>query len=186
MLKADDHFTSVGLEDVEFFYGLHGEIAGLRTTHVYGLDADKDYIMGPKPIGIWLGHYMLWSHLARLPDEYVMILEVDAKFPPDWKLHMVDALSSLPDGFDFLFPGHCCLADTPKVHVAGNVWRTEKAQCNHCYIVRVGILPTVLSLIRRVWAPIDIQLMLEVLPKVRSFAIIPRLVDQFDTDIGPP
>lgn len=184
MLRADVHFSERGLENVEWFYGLHGEQSGLRTSHVYGLDDDKNYVMGPKPVGIWLGHYMLWSHVARLPDEYVMVLEVDAEFPEDWKRQLDHALSKLPNGFDFLFPGHCCLSDTPKTFVGGNVWRVEKPQCNHCYIVRTAILPEVLRRIRKVWAPIDVQLMLEVLPHYRVYAILPRLVDQFDTDIG--
>lgn len=186
MLRADNHFTERGLGEIDWFFGLHGEQSGLRTTLVYGLDADKSYVMGPKPVGIWLGHYILWSHLARIPDEYAMIVEVDAKFPEDWKRHLDDAISRLPDGFDFLFPGHCCLNDAAKIHVGGNVYRTEKPQCTHAYIVRTAILSFALQKLRKVWSPWDIQIMLEIFPIFRTYAIIPRLIDQWDTDIGAP
>lgn len=183
--RASQHFAEVGLEDVRFFHGINSDLAGLSTSHLYELD-NPGYRMGPKPIGIWLSHYMLWSHLAHAydADDCVMILEDDAKFPLNWATELEEAFSYIPD-FDFLFAGHCCLAGTAMEHLGGKVYSTKSAQCNHCYIVRCGVLRKVLMLLRRVWAPIDIQLMLEVLPLVASYAIVPRLVEQFDTFIPP-
>jgi hypothetical protein len=187
--KALDHFAKVGLDDVETFHGIHGEVAGLRTVHTYELD-NPGYIMGPKPIAIWLSHYMLWSHIAHLPhcdDRHVMIVEIDAKFPGDWKEKLAESIAAIPPDFDFLFPGNCCLAATDMSDMGANVFKTGKVQCSHCYIVRVGTLPIILYKLRKVWAPIDIQLMLEILSLdwLKSYAIIPRLVDQFDTELPP-
>ncbi len=187
IVRAKEHFAQVGLE-AEFFFGLHGDTSGLRTVHLYELD-NPGYIMGEHPIAIWLGHYMLLNHVSHAykehPEAHVMILEDDARFPETWKEQLQVALYDCPSDFDFLFPGHCCLENTEPapVHVAGNLYKTSKAQCNHCYIVRVGVLPRVLGSLRRVWAPIDIQLMLEILPQLETYAIIPRLVHQYDTNL---
>jgi GR25 family glycosyltransferase involved in LPS biosynthesis len=185
--RAEAHFAEVGLENVEFFEGIHGEVSGLRTVHTYDLD-NPGYIMGPKPIGIWLSHFMLWSHIAAgfdpvRDDHHAMILEIDAKFPADWKEKFPGV--GVPPYADFFFLGHCCLSGTHVEQVTGNIYKTDKPQCTHCYIVRVGALKEALRLLRRVWAPFDIQVMLEILPKFKTYAVIPRLVDQFDTELPP-
>jgi hypothetical protein len=184
--RAKLHFDAAGLPEVEFFEGLYAQEAGLLTSHLYEVDnPGTNFRMGPKPVGIWLGHWALWSHLvhAYAPDERVMILEDDALFQPDWKEKFEDALEhDVPADYDILYPGHCCCVSAANIHISGTVFKTTGAQCNHCYVIRVGMLPLALRTLRKVWAPIDIQMTFELLAKIKAYAIIPRIVDQFDTE----
>lgn len=186
--KAKTHFEEVGLENVEFFWGFNASTAGfdgLRTSHPYEVDhPGSGYHMGPKPIGCWLSHYMLLNHIMHSPgEEFVMVLEDDAKFEEGWKEKLDQALLDAPSNFDFLHPGHCCIEGHPKNHVKGMVWETKHSQCTHCYIVRRGCLPFVLGTIRKCWSPIDCQFVFEVFPSLNTYAIVPRIVTQFNTVI---
>lgn len=189
-VRANEHFRSVGLGLVDWFEGLYGEVSGLVTTHTYELDnPGTNFRMGPAPVGIWLAHWALWSHILHNGDvhfyEHVMILEDDARFLDGALDEIRAAQKTLDDDFDFLFPGHCCLAGTEPERVAGRVYRTSKMQCNHCYITRPRALRFALKTLRKCYGPIDIQLQLEVLPYLKTYAIMPRVVDQFDTELPP-
>lgn len=184
--KARAHFAEMGVENVEFFWGINATVAGLATSHTFELDhPNSGFRMGCKPTGIWLSHYMLWSHLMRLNDDRFMVLETDAQFRPDWKVRLGQALNDVPSNFDFLHPGHCCMEGHPRTHVAGEVYESKHAQCTHAYIVRRGCLPFVLRTLRKCHGPIDIQLQLECFPKLLTYAIMPRIVDQFNTVLPP-
>lgn len=180
------HFEEVGLKNVTFFWGINAPVAGLSTEHVYEVDhPGSGYRMGHKPTGCWLSHYMLWSHLMHLPDDRFMVLEADAKFDPDWEPKLEAALRDCPSNADFLHPGHCCLEGHPKTHVAGDVWETKHLQCTHCYIIRRGCIPFLLKTMRKVYAPIDIQMQIECFPSLLTYAIVPRIVSQFNTILPP-
>lgn len=180
------HFEESGLENVEFFWGLHAEIAGLATLHCYEVDnPGSGFKMGYKGTGIWLGHYMLWASAMRESCEHIMVLETDAKFLPGWKEKLDVAMKTAPVNFDFLHIGHCCMEGHPRTWVEGEVWESKHMQCTHAYIVRRAVIPFLLKTLRKVWAPIDIQLQFEVFPHLKCFAVMPRLVEQFGTVIPP-
>ncbi len=187
---AKKHFEESGLYDVEFFWGINAEVAGLATEHPYERDnPGTGFKIGYKCTGIWLSHYMLWSALSRGNEEHYMILETDAKFLDGWKQKLDDALKIIPTNFDFLYPGHCCVEGHAHT-VSGNgmfgeVWETKSIQCSHCYIVRRWTLQFMLRTLRKIWAPIDIQMQLECFPYLKTYAIIPRIVEQFNTVISP-
>jgi len=181
--KARAHFASRGLE-VEFFWGIHGQASGLTTSHVYEVDhPGSGYKIGPNTIGNWLAHYMLWSCLMRLPDDRFLVLEADAQLPEDFGPRFDKALADAPKNFDFLHIGSCCVKGHPfkKIPGNGNVVETKHALCTHAYVIARKCLPLVLRTMRKVWAPIDIQLMLEVYPHLHTYAVMPRIVEQLNT-----
>lgn len=183
---AKKHFAEMEVGPVEFFWGFNAVAAGVATTHTYEVDhPGSGYKMGPKPTGIWLSHWMLWNHLMRLQDEYFLVLETDAKFSIGWKEKLERALKVVPSNFDFLHIGSCCMEGHPKTHLGEDVYETKHAQCTHAFIVRRGCLPFVLGTLRKVWAPIDIQLVFEVFPSLNTYAIHPMLATQFNTIIPP-
>ncbi len=185
-VAAQNHFAEMGVEDVEFFWGFNAPLAGVATTHCYEVDnPGSGYKMGAKPTGIWISQYMLWNHIMHLGDEYYMILESDAKFLPGWKEKLDRAMKVVPSNFDFLHIGHCCMEGHERKSLGEDVWETKHCQCTHAYIVRRGCLPFVLKTLRKVWSPIDIQLVTEVFPHLNTYAIYPRIVDQFNTVIPP-
>lgn len=181
--RAIEHFTQRGL-DVVFFNPLHAATAGFRTTQTYDQGNGQ---MGPKQVGIWLAHWSLWNALQFLPDSHFFILELDAQFAEDWEPRLANALRAVPDDYDFLYVGSCCTADKPKRAMGAGVYEVRWPQCLHAYVVSKKVLPLLLSTLRRCWAPIDIQLTLEVFPKpeVKCYCVLPRIVSQFNTVIPP-
>lgn len=183
--KAQAHFKERGVM-CQFFQGINAEVAGLRTLFPYEVDdPGSGFNIGPKPTGIWLSHYMLWSALTLLSDERYMVLEVDAKFAVDWPQRMTAALRDVPSDFDMLYVGSCCCSIQPSTHVQGEVFEVKRPQCLHAYIVARKALPIMLNTQRRVYAPIDISLNFHSHPLLKVYAVLPRIVDQFDTEIMP-
>ena len=183
---ARNHFSESGLGEVEFFWGINAEVAGLATWHTYEIDhPGTGFKMGTKATGIWLSHYMLWASLIRESCEHIMVLETDACFQPGWKDKLNQALAIVPGNFDFFHIGHCAMQNLPRTHVGGNVWKTGEAQCTHAYIVRRAVLPFMLKTLRKIHGPIDIQMKLECFPHLNCYALMPRIVDQFDTVLYP-
>jgi GR25 family glycosyltransferase involved in LPS biosynthesis len=183
--KAKAHFESHGL-DVEFFWGINAPVAGLATIHPYEVDhPGSGYRMGFKPTGCWLSHYMLWGAMTRMTDDAYLVLEDDAQLCDGFLEKFDQAMRDVPSDYAFLHPGHCCIQGRPMRHVAGDVYECKDMVCTHAYVIRRNIVPYVMKTLRKCWAPIDIQLQLEVFPNVKTYAVVPRIVSQFDTNIPP-
>lgn len=184
--KAKAHFDAVGLTDYEFLWGINAPVAGLATSHVYERDhPGSGFRMGAKPTGIWLSHWIAWNVLMRYPDDRFLILETDAMFHDGWQVKLGQALNDAPSNFDFLHIGHCCMEGHPREHVAGDVYESKHAQCTHGYIVARKCFPLLLRTLRKVWAPIDVQLQLECFPHLLTYAVMPRIVSQHGTVLSP-
>lgn len=182
---AKKYFEENGLHDVEFFWGIHAETAGLSTEHTYELDnPGSGWRLGYNPTGIWIGHWILWNTLVHLPYDRVMIVETDVKFNENWKARFDQAMADAPGDFDLLYTGNCCVEGHPKTHVKGDVWETKHIQCTHSYVVRKGALSVLLRL-RKIYAPIDIQMQLEAFPFLKTYAVLPRIFDQHNMSLCP-
>lgn len=209
--RAQAHFAEVGLAP-QYFHGLHKSQSGLSSSHPYMVDrpdpAEEPYRIGPHATNIWLGHYFLWQALKLSGDPSWLVLECDAKFPPDWRARAEVALALVhmhdPD-FDLLYLGSCCCLDSPRMHVAGpregGLWviHGPGPQCAHAYIVAAKAVSTFETTLRKVWAPIDIQLPSECfehgtpLPRslpfdastrrLKAYVVLPRIVDQWGTEL---
>jgi GR25 family glycosyltransferase involved in LPS biosynthesis len=184
--RAKKYFDEQGLKDVEFFWSLHADTAGLATWHTYEIDAPgSGYKMGANPTGIWLAHWMLWNTLAHLPYNRIMVLENDVQFCDGWKVKLENAIKDAPPDFDFLYVGSCCVEGFPKTHIKGEVYETKHIQCTHAYIIRRGCVPLLLRTLRKCWAPIDIQLQFECFPHLKTYAVLPRIFSQFNMTLQP-
>lgn len=183
--KAQAHFKERGVV-CQFFNGINAQVAGLRTLFPYEVDAPgSGFNIGPKPVGIWLSHYMVWSALTLLSEKQYLILEVDARFSLDWPKRFAAALEAVPPDFDMLYIGSCCCSRQPSTHIRGEVFEVKYPQCLHAYVVARKALPTLLSTQRKLYAPIDISLNFHSHPLLKVYAVLPRIVDQFDTEIMP-
>lgn len=183
--RCQEHLASVGIT-AKPFYGLDCEITGLRTVHTYELDhPGTNYVMGPKTVSLNLSHYMLWAMLAYQPEDEFWILEDDVKFDEDWEHRFLDAKSVLPADWDFVFLGSCCTSDKPQWNVGKNLNVVVYPMCTHAYMVRKKALPVMFTSCQKVYAPIDVELVTEVLHKLQQFTILPRIASQFDTLLSP-
>jgi len=183
---AKKHFEEMGVGEVNFVYGVNADLAGLATRHLYEIDnPGTGFSMGSKPTGIWLGHLMLWTAAIQHPDEHFMFLECDAQFQEGWKEKFEQGMLDVPKNFDIFYPGHCAMEGHPMKHVRGKVFESKHPQCNHAYIVRRGVLPFLLSKIRKCWAPMDCQMVFEIFEHLKVYALVPRIIDQRDTILPP-
>ncbi len=182
--RARQHLRERGV-DFYLFNGIHGEKFGLRTVFPYDVDnPGGNYFIRFKSIGNILSHYMLWGALNLLHDDMYMILEDDAQFPEDWHARVVAALRDVPPDFDMLYIGSCCCSGKPQTHTKGDVISVSPL-CTHAYIVAKKALPVLLKTQRKVYAPVDIAISLHAHPYLKVFAVLPRIVDQFDTVLAP-
>jgi GR25 family glycosyltransferase involved in LPS biosynthesis len=178
------HFQERGIE-AENFNGISAALSGLRTVHAYEVDAPgSGWNIGAGPVACWLSFWALWSAWLYMPEPYFFQLEYDARFPENWRQRTESALKVVPPDFDMLFVGSCCTKDKPKVHVGGEVYEV-KPLCGHATIIAKKALPVMLRTQRKVYAPIDLSLYFHTLPMLKCYAILPRVADQFKTEIPP-
>ena len=184
---AKQHFAERGLNNVEFFNGIHAEKFGLKCDHPYMVDrkpGDELFFMGYKPTGCFLSHYMLWSALTLCPDEHVLILEDDCNFDADWAIKFEQALQDAPPDFDWLFIGSCCTQGNSITHIKGNIYDVRYPMCTHAYVIAKKALPHILATNRDCYAPIDISLLFHSFNKMKVYTVLPRIANQFNTEIA--
>lgn len=137
--------------------------------------------LGPVPLSIFLGHYSIWAACQLLSDDSVLILEDDAIFDDDWKTRYDQAMSNLPENWDFLFLGSCCADGYDKTKISDNLFAVTSAMCLHAYMIRKKAVPVLLETMSYLWQSVDIQLTFNAFPKLNVYAILPRLAVQADT-----
>jgi len=191
------HLAEADVGAVQFFEAMHCEKLGIATIRTYDVDhPGSQWKMGPGPTGCWIAHRTLWAALAMMPLEHeaFMVLEDDAKFAPDWRERFNAAAAKLPDDWDALYIGSCCTGGKPVHHHGGGLCEVRYPLCTHGYVVRRRALATMIETTdaavgpleqRGCYAPIDISLAFHTWPKLRVYTVLPRLVDQWDTDIAP-
>jgi len=179
------HLINRGI-DAEPFNGFHGMTSGLRTVFPYERDAPgSGWNIGQKPVATWLSFYMLWNALNLLPHPYYLSLEWDACFPDNWKERAEAALRDVPKDFDLLYLGSCCCGEAPKNHVRGEVWDVRWPLCGHATIVAKKALPVMIRTQRKIYAPLDISLLLHTLPHLKVYTVLPTIATQFNTTLKP-
>lgn len=192
---AREYFASQGL-DVYWVEGIHAKRWGIQSTHIYLLDGrpEEQFYIGVNKVGTFLSWYLLYHICKAMPQSHYMILESDCKFLDGWKDKLNQALQDVPEDFDFLFVGSCCAADKEPVHVKGDVYefpyRGEEKwqfypQCGHCYIIAQKCMQLLIDTQRDVANPVDISLIRFAFPKLKVYAILPRLADQGDKTFLP-
>lgn len=180
--RAHAHFAERGLGDVGWFYGIHADRIGVNTTLMF----HTDYNMGPMPTGCWLSHRAAWAACLLMDDEEFLILEDDAQFSEDWKVRYESARAVLPDDWDVLFLGSCTTTGRSQ-HVSGEVYEVRWPMCLQAYLVRRRALERMITTQdeARCYGPIDITLERHTWPHLRVYTVLPRIVDQFDTELPP-
>jgi hypothetical protein len=179
------HFKEVGIQ-AEEFHCLNAELAGVSTKHCYELDnPGSGWRIGEKPTALWLSFWAMWSAMSFMPDSHFLTMEWDAQFKSNWKELTEQALNDVPSDFDLLLLGSCCCNGAWKQRVKGNVWEVKYPACGHATIVAKKALPVMLRTQRKIYAPLDISLMLHTMPLLKVYCVIPRLAEQWNTVIPP-
>ena len=191
-----DHLNSLGIT-AERFMGIDSRLMNLSANNLFERDGvsmgrypDGSPVPGERigimPTGGYLGTYMMWKVLSYLPEDEFWCLEDDAEFPNDWEIQYRKAMSNLPTDWDIVYIGSCCTKNKPAQRIGGmnsNLWDVRYPMCNHGMQIRKKALPVLLEVHQHLWAPLDIAMLYDSLPKLRVFTILPRLVSQRGTFI---
>jgi GR25 family glycosyltransferase involved in LPS biosynthesis len=166
------------------FYGVDGRESGLETKHTYEIDnPGSNYHIGPKIVSMFLSHWVLWNVLAHVPGDSFLIFEDDVRMEPDWKPIFDESIFALPKDWDLCYVGSCCVDDMGVV--SGHLHRVSKALCTHAYMVNRKAVQPLIDNCRKIWANIDIAIYFDAFPKMKVYAILPRIAYQIDTVIPP-
>lgn len=176
------HLASTGVP-AEPFTGWNGGVTGMVTTHTYEVDnPGSGYVIGPKTSNMYMGHVAMWRTALHLDGDSFLFMEDDVRFVDDWRRVMQDSDHNLPADWDLVFPGSCCTQGRPKTHMSGRLWKIGFAMCAHAYIVRRKALRSMIEWCERVDSPIDVAITLQCIPRLNTFAYLPRIADQPGTE----
>lgn len=176
------HAAEHGIE-ITTFDGINNHKFGLRTTIPYNDDntgSDVDHFIPPGQIGCLLSHYMLWQTLWYLPYDEILIVEDDIVISENFQENFLDYKSQLPDDWQYVFVGHCCLPPVEfHTKIAPNVITTSHPpMCTHAYMIKKSAIPILLETNHMAWAHVDIQIQKKSLRQLKHYVFIPPLIDQ--------
>jgi GR25 family glycosyltransferase involved in LPS biosynthesis len=130
-----------------------------------------------------MSHIMLWSALEMSEGEnYWLVLEDDVVFRDGWKEAIELALKEAPKDWDMIFAGSCCSAGRVEEKVGHNLYRCHPL-CTHAYLVRRKALKPLLETTVEISAHIDLLIYFKSRHLLNSYSILPRVADQFETEI---
>lgn len=187
--RAAAHFKERGLDNVEMVQGIHADNAGLQTRFPYEKDnPGSGFNVGPKHVGIWLGHYLMWSICATHPQSHFLLLEDDVDLHPNFVARFNQAMQDVPTEFDMLFVGSCCTVGRQVTHVRGDVYDVRYPLCNHAYVIAKKFIPTLLGGMRKMYGPVDCMMFFDLFtpnPDYKIYTVLPRMADQNGTELHP-
>ena len=125
--------------------------------------------------------------MRLLPQRHFLKLECDANFIPAWKHHFEENIKYVPEDFDILYIGSCCLQDKLKKPIGGSVYQLDSStgmpNCGHAYIIAQKCIDYVIETQRDCYAPSDLTLAFHTLPQLKVFAMFPHLANQRDNNL---
>lgn len=191
---AEQHFKQHDL-DVTFFEGINGKTFGLKTIIPFMddiLHSNPNWKPGDCPpnyitsghVGCILSHYMLWKTISYFPDDEFLILEDDVVLCESFKEKLVDYKSRLPNDWQYVFVGHCCLPDEQHVYKqSDNIYTTSRPPlCTHAYMIKKESIKTLIETNSMAWAHIDIQIQKRTLKELKYYVFLPTLANQISID----
>ena len=171
------------------FVGINGETAGLSCTNTHTLPDGTIYTPTPKHVSLCLNHWFLWqrilSRAMTSKDDFSIVLEDDVRFTSNWFEKLKRAIQDVPEDWDILFLGSCYARNFPVAHIVGDIWKVEKPNCTHAYCVRHKALPVLIEKCHRIYTNIDWAIIEQAIPHLKTYAILPRLADQFTMEDLP-
>jgi len=182
--KVVKHLKERGIE-FHLFDAIHASKMGLETRYAYLDDKPNwqpedgpPYKISQPVLGCSLSHYVIWRIAQYLPDDYFLIVEDDVQLCEGFKEKLIDVITRLPEDWQFVFIGHCCMGNN-FVSVRGNIVASTFAPlCTHAYLVKKSALQHLIDTNEMMYAPIDIQLQKRSLTSISHYSIVPPLAIQ--------
>lgn len=177
------YMASFGIKAIPI-YGFRASNCGISTEYYNSVEKTR---MQVKSIVAGLSHFSIWSAIkwaveagAYPKDQPFLIVEDDCKFvSEDWKEQLTKELEHVPEDWQVIYVGSCCAAPYEEnKHIGGNVYRLTRGMCTHCYYVNYDGACMLLKTNQKVWCPIDIQMLVDSIPRMKFYGILPRLAYQ--------
>jgi len=184
------YMESFGIKAVPI-YGFRASNCGISTEYYNSVKKDR---MTVKSIVAGLSHFSVWSAIkwavesgAYPKDQPFLVVEDDCKFvSDDWKEKLTEELQHVPEDWDVIYVGSCCAAPyEDNRHIGGNVYRLTRGMCTHCYYVTYEGACMLMKTNQKVWCPIDIQMLVDSIPFMKFYGILPRLAYQDGANLYP-
>lgn len=175
------HLNALGLK-WEPFYGMDNTICKMTPVDTFDNDRFGERI-APKHICAQLTHYMLWKTMVYLPETTFWVLEYDVEFLPGWEKAYNDAISVLPADWDVVFLGSCCCTGRWTNHIGKNLYDVRYPLCGHAIMYNKKALPVLIETHQKFYAPLDIAMAHDSLPKLNVYTILPAMITQRNTHL---
>lgn len=190
---AKVHLEQAGFYGIIHVPAIYGEGFGIEGTHLY----EHDNPGGGHKIGIgntagFLSMYMIYNIMNNLPNKYFLFLEDDSRFEDGWIKKAERALAQIPESFDWLFLGSCCSEGKGGYKVGENLYHFPTREgsyanyplCGNAYIVAKKALNHIINTQRDAYVNADINLAVNSFPALNIYAILPRIVEQYNLSGG--
>jgi hypothetical protein len=184
------YMESFGIKAVPI-YGFRASNCGISTEYYNSKDKGR---MQVKSIVAGLSHFSVWSAIkwavesgAYPKDQPFLIVEDDCKFESEnWKEQLTQELDHVPEDWQVIYVGSCCASPYEEnKHIGGNVYRLTQGMCTHCYYVNYSGACDLMKTNQKVWCPIDIQMLVDSIPHMKFYGILPRLAYQDGANLHP-
>jgi GR25 family glycosyltransferase involved in LPS biosynthesis len=182
--KVSNHLRDHGIE-FHLFDAIHASKMGLKTKLAYLDDKPNwqpedgpPYRISQPILGCSLSHYIIWRIAQYLPDDYFLIVEDDVQLCDGFKEKLMTTIQRLPEDWQFVFVGHCCLRNDYTVVRENIVYSSFAPLCTHAYLVKKSALAHIIETNERMYAPIDIQLQKRSLTTLAHYSLVPPLATQ--------
>lgn len=203
---AQKYFPEQGVEDIFWLNGVHARKFQIKGTGIYVLDnAEKNiaenFNVGDANTGNFVTQYMAYNVMKAIGDHtdytHFAYFEGDCEMKEGWKEKLQMALEDIPKDFDIIYVGNCCCQGKQGVKISERSglhhypkrnhpnWWHFYPLCTHFYIVAKKALPHFIATQRDAANPTDISIVRYALGDLNTYAILPTLAGQFNTELQP-
>lgn len=179
--ETTKHLDEIGIK-WERFDGLDNQLCRLQSKDSFDLDRAGERLEA-KHVAATLTHYLLWATMLYQPDDSFVALEFDVRFIEGWQEQFERAMAVLPKDWDLVNLGAACCKGRETHHVGENLYDVRYPLSGHAYLYRKKCLETLLTIHQKINMPLDIAMFSLSLPKLRCYAILPRLCEQHGTPL---
>lgn len=201
--KAKVYFAEQGIDNIYYLNGCHARKWQIKGTGIYLLDEkpEEKFYVGDANVGNFISQYMAYIAMDILAEEgkytHFAYYELDCEFIDGWKEKLDLALQDIPSDFDMLYAGNCCCQGKRGDLVSersglyhypnrgGKYWWHLFPLCTHFYIISAKAVKHMIKTQRDTANPTDISITRFALGELNTYAILPRLAGQFNTNLQP-
>jgi hypothetical protein len=182
--RFDETVKHLDIEGIEWerFDGFDNQRCRLNSKDTFDLDRAGERLEA-KHVAATLTHWAAWKVAWYSSEDSWWFLEFDVRMVPDWSEQYERAMSVMPDDWQVIFLGSCCCKGRETTHVSENVYEVKYPLCGHAIQIRRSALPTLLHEHQKINMPLDIALYHNSLPKLRTYCILPRIIEQHNTHL---